>query len=364
MANLSAVDMRIIEDTFGSTSGYVMDLSTPAFGVLFRKEVGVDIMSGAYETHGTSKGKRFRAFLEEAPDPLVLKALGILWDYRLAADWKSPYLSPEEHQAVEERFLALMERKRTAKQTRPGAEADAQVVWLARVSRQLRRITMIAMEAFEASLEDEQKQAPEGTREKLQALYEGLVELIPEDFPASAIGDMARHMRFSESGDCRDIVRFDAPDILMKAEKLAVYRSREQQSDHDVRNLVHEIFRRKLVQTLKADEPDYHGLVLQCSVILADWFRNKTGMPDEMGAIGKAFSPKDPVLMVPSDLDTETNRNYQQGAMYLFQGYRAYFRNTHAHGITDTDERLAVHALMLFSLLADILDASRRVDDA
>lgn len=359
MANITALEMRVIEEAFDSPTGYVMDFTTPAFANFFRKEVGVDIMSDAYAEHGGSKGKRFRAFLNEAPEVLALKALTLLWEYRIAVNWKPSWRGTEEYAGIAERFEAMLAKRKAMKQTQASAEPDKNTVWLAKVSRQLRRISAVAFRAFEESTERDDHDVPAGTRERLQALYEPLLELLPEDFPASAINDMARHIHFSQAGDCRDIVRNDAPDILDKAEKFAVSRSREQQSDRDVRNLVHEIFRKKLRETLAAEEPDFHALVLQCSVILADWFRNKSGMPDE--AIGKVFSPKDPVLMVPPDLNNDTNRNYQQGAMYLFQGYRAFFRNTHAHGITDTDESMAIHAVMLFSLLADILDAAHRV---
>jgi len=49
-------------------------------------------------------------------------------------------------------------------------------------------------------------------------------------------------------------------------------------------------------------------------------------------------------------------------ALTLFQGYQAFFRNTHAHGVTETDRDLALQALMLFSLLTNILASATKIE--
>ena len=68
MARISATEMRVVEEAFGSSSGYVADFTNPIFSSFFRREVGVDIYSDEYSEYGTSKGKRLRCFLENASD--------------------------------------------------------------------------------------------------------------------------------------------------------------------------------------------------------------------------------------------------------------------------------------------------------
>jgi hypothetical protein len=79
-----------------------------------------------------------------------------------------------------------------------------------------------------------------------------------------------------------------------------------------------------------------------------------------MRSITRAFSLDNPMLKVGGE--SPDAGNYQQGAMFLFQGYRTFFRNTHAHGVTSTDRDLAFHALALFSLLMDILMSAEKME--
>lgn len=360
MANLSATDIRIIEDAFGSASGYVMDLTNASFASLFRRDVGIDVYADAYAGLGTSKGKRLRSFLEDASDDTVLKALKALWVYRDNVNWSADWRTEDENRRITERFETMIARLESGNPKSP--KLPNTTAWLAKVSRQLRRISVIALEAADELEEKNERTAPAAAKNLLQEHHVTLSGMLPADFPASRIGDMARHIHFSHRDDLREIARFDVPDVMDRAERYAEAYAERDDNEFDVRNLVDEIFRRKLIATISSEDQDYHGLVLQCSVILAERFKARTGMSDEMGSIGKAFSPKDPVLMVPPDLDDESNRNYQQGAMYLFQGYRAFFRNTHAHGVTDTDRDTALQALMLFSLLATLLTSARRAD--
>jgi len=82
MAALSTTDMKLIDSIFGIYSGYVLDFSNSTFDAFFRRDVGVDVYDAAYATYGDSKGKRFRAFLENARAAAVVKALTELWTYR------------------------------------------------------------------------------------------------------------------------------------------------------------------------------------------------------------------------------------------------------------------------------------------
>lgn len=356
MSELSAAEFRTIEEAFGSSSGYVMDFSNASFQSFFARTLSIDIYQEQWAKLGNSKGKRLRCFLDQAADSDALQILTQLKAYKEAANWKADWHSPDDDARIKSELARVLARLSNGQKL--GAELQNPVEWLAKVSQKLREIVKVASSAFLESRENEDRDVPNGTKELLATHYKALKEIIPDDFPQSALGEMARHIRFSESIDMQNIAFDDAPDVMEKAERYAIAATQSQESEFDVRNLVDEIFRRKLLNTISSDDQDYHALVLTCSVILADRLRSVAGSED----VGKIFSPKDPILMVPSDLESSTNKNYQQGAMWLFQGFQAFFRNTHAHGVTNTDRDMALQALMLFSLLANILASARPVD--
>ncbi|MBD8893763.1 restriction endonuclease [Roseibium litorale] len=83
MAQLTITDMALINNIFGMYSGYVLDLNSKArFADFFRRDLSIDIYHDRYAINGNSMGKRFRAFLEIAPNPEVHRALTALWEYR------------------------------------------------------------------------------------------------------------------------------------------------------------------------------------------------------------------------------------------------------------------------------------------
>lgn len=358
MAELSAAELRTIEEAFGSSSGYVMDFSNASFQSFFSRTHGIDIYQEHWAKLGNSKGKRLRCFLDQATDADALEVLRELKAYKEAANWRADWHSADDDTRIKFELSRILERLSNGQKL--GSELQNPTEWLVVVSQKLREIVKVASSAFLECCQNEERDVPNGTKELLATHYKALKEIIPDDFPQSALGEMARHIRFSEHIDMRNIAFDDAPDILEKAERYAIAATQSQESEFDVRNLVDEMFRRKLLNTISSDDQDYHALVLTCSVILSDRLRGIAGSED----VGKIFSPKDPILMVPPDLETSTNRNYQQGAMWLFQGFQGLFRNTHAHGVTDTDRDLALQALMLFSLLANILASARPVDEA
>jgi len=81
MAKLRAIDLRLIEDAFAMSGGYVLDFSNHSFSQFFSSEVGVDIDSQKYLQNGSSKANRLRAFLQIEGEPLVARALRALWEY-------------------------------------------------------------------------------------------------------------------------------------------------------------------------------------------------------------------------------------------------------------------------------------------
>ncbi|WP_161624409.1 MULTISPECIES: restriction endonuclease [Rhizobium] len=74
--------MKLIDELFGMSSGYVLDFTNSTFADFFRREVGIDIYDDAYAIHGGSKGKHFRAFLTIGQPRAIVKALTALWEYR------------------------------------------------------------------------------------------------------------------------------------------------------------------------------------------------------------------------------------------------------------------------------------------
>jgi len=239
--------------------------------------------------------------------------------------------------------------------------ANEAVEWLANVSRHCRKLIELAGVAIRDREEAEVAATRDALRAALQTHRDALQALLPEDFPRSRIGDLNRHIGFCEPNDWYDIILADVPDILAKAETYAVRNFSE--NTRGIEEYIHPRFRPRLELAMRADPPDYHGLILACSVDLATLFKRKSGSNDDSdGEVGRVFNRENPVLIVPADLQTETQRNIQRGALLLMQGWRAFIRNPHAHEERPTDREYMVHSLMLMSLLARIVDGARVVE--
>ena len=79
MSSLTDIEKRYFEKLLGMQSGYVLDYSDATFGEFFNRH-RVNIHSQKYQTYGTSKAKKMRAFWEQEPDFLVGKVLGEMLD--------------------------------------------------------------------------------------------------------------------------------------------------------------------------------------------------------------------------------------------------------------------------------------------
>lgn len=82
MANLRAIEIKLVDDLTGMSSGYVLDFSNRTFADFFQDEIGIDIYDDAYNEGSGSKGKRLRAFLRKAQPMAVSRLLTALWEYR------------------------------------------------------------------------------------------------------------------------------------------------------------------------------------------------------------------------------------------------------------------------------------------
>lgn len=240
--------------------------------------------------------------------------------------------------------------------------ANEATTWLASVSEHCRKLIEIAGIAIRDRNEYEQDANKEALQAALKVHKEAIQGLLPDDFPKSRIGDLARHIGFCEPNDWYDIVLFDVPDIIAKAERYAL----EMPDGHlgGFEDFLHARFRPRLELALSAAEPDFHALVLTCCVDLATLFQRKSGAADDSdGEIGRIFSPNNPRLLVAGRLETDTDRNLQRGAMLLMQGWRSFLRNPHAHEVRPTDKENAIYALMLMSLLARTIDGATRIEE-
>ena len=79
MSTLTDIEKRYFEKLFHMGSGYVLDFTDATFGEFFRRH-NVSIHGHKYQTFGTSKAKKLRAFWESEPDRLVGAVLSEMLD--------------------------------------------------------------------------------------------------------------------------------------------------------------------------------------------------------------------------------------------------------------------------------------------
>ena len=70
MSSLTDIEKRYLEKLLGMSGGYVLDYSDPTYGEFFKRHK-VEIHGSNYQTYGSSKAKKMRAFWEREPDQLV-----------------------------------------------------------------------------------------------------------------------------------------------------------------------------------------------------------------------------------------------------------------------------------------------------
>ena len=79
MSSLTDIEKRYLEKLLGMGGGYVLDYSDATYGEFFNRH-RIDIHGPKYQTYGTSKAKKMRAFWESEPDALVGKVLSEMLD--------------------------------------------------------------------------------------------------------------------------------------------------------------------------------------------------------------------------------------------------------------------------------------------
>ncbi len=81
---IRSVDLLFLDEVFEMGGGYVLDFSNATFSAFFAQELQVNIDDAFYAVNGSSKAKRLRCFFQTAGQPLVIRALQVLWEYREA----------------------------------------------------------------------------------------------------------------------------------------------------------------------------------------------------------------------------------------------------------------------------------------
>ena len=79
MSSLTDIEKRYLEKVLGMGGGYVLDFTDATFGEFFERH-NVDIHGSKYQTFGTSKAKKLRAFWASEPDPRVGAVLSEMLD--------------------------------------------------------------------------------------------------------------------------------------------------------------------------------------------------------------------------------------------------------------------------------------------
>ncbi len=106
MSTLTYREKRSLENLLGMSNGYVLSFGDRTFGDLFDEIAGVEIHSEKYQSKGTSKAKKLRAFWEIESDSLVGEVLSVLiHEYQDSPRPNDPQLIAE-CQEIAQRLLA------------------------------------------------------------------------------------------------------------------------------------------------------------------------------------------------------------------------------------------------------------------
>ena len=79
MSSLTDIDKRYFEKILDMETGYVLNFSDCSFGQFFARHK-INIHNQKYQTYGTSKAKKMRAFWEQESDRVVAKVLSEMLD--------------------------------------------------------------------------------------------------------------------------------------------------------------------------------------------------------------------------------------------------------------------------------------------
>jgi uncharacterized protein (TIGR02391 family) len=106
----------------------------------------------------------------------------------------------------------------------------------------------------------------------------------------------------------------------------------------------------------------YSNAIEDACKALNKMVQTRSGRPDLTGTslMQQVFSPKVPVLRF-NKLQTESDRDEQQGLMFLYAGAMLALRNPRAHELIRDDSEQSLEYVGFLSLLAKLLDRAERV---
>ena len=81
MSHLSITERAYLEKLLDMGGGYVLTFSDSSIAHFFADTIGIDIHDQKYQTYGSSKAKKLRAFWQLAPDHLVGKSIAALVEH-------------------------------------------------------------------------------------------------------------------------------------------------------------------------------------------------------------------------------------------------------------------------------------------
>ncbi|MBK8954973.1 MAG: TIGR02391 family protein [Saprospiraceae bacterium] len=81
MANLTTLEIQILEKTFQMSGGYVINFTDRIFKEFFQDDIGIDIYDSKYDYGSGSKANRIRGFWYKADDKIVGVSILKLVDY-------------------------------------------------------------------------------------------------------------------------------------------------------------------------------------------------------------------------------------------------------------------------------------------
>ena len=110
------------------------------------------------------------------------------------------------------------------------------------------------------------------------------------------------------------------------------------------------------------EDGHYSNAVGEACKVLDLLVKMRSGETDISGTslMQHVFSPKMPILRF-NDLQSQSDKDEQQGMMFLYSGAMLALRNPRAHEIIDDDPEQALEYIGLLSLLAKALDRTTRV---
>jgi len=124
MPNIRLLDMKLVDDLFEMSGGYVLDFSDRTMSSFFAEQLNVDINDPAYREQGTSKAKRLRFYLNKVDLKTAVKTLQALWIYRESirkAGGRDEWVANAEG-----RFLSLLDRMQVSTTPNSGSSGVAQ----------------------------------------------------------------------------------------------------------------------------------------------------------------------------------------------------------------------------------------------